>query len=101
MLAPPVGAPAQKTHLIVSAPKKIKWVPAPPSVPLGAQVAVLYGDPGIEDGLFSFRIKFPSGSVIPPHRHSQSEIATVISGTFCLIDQRPLANLHLARGGLE
>jgi quercetin dioxygenase-like cupin family protein len=76
------GAPAQDAHKIVSA-QEIKWVPAPPSVPPGAQVAVLYGDLS-KEGMFSFRIKFPSGYVVPPHRHPQPEIATVIFGTFRL-----------------
>jgi len=76
------GAPAQDAHKIVSA-QAIKWVPAPPSVPPGAQVAVLYGDPS-KEGMFSFRIKFPSGYVVPPQRHPQPEIATVISDTFRL-----------------
>jgi len=83
MLALPIRAPAQQAHLIVAAPEEIEWVPAPPSVPPGAQVAVLFGDPS-KEGLFSFRIKFPSGYVVPPHRHPQPEIVTVISGTFCL-----------------
>jgi len=39
-------------------------------------VAILYGDPS-KEGMFSFRIKFPSGYVVPPHRHPQPEIATV------------------------
>jgi len=81
LLAAP-GASAQDAHKIVSA-QEIKWVPAPPSVPPGAQVAVLYGDPS-KEGMFSFRIKFPSGYVVPPHRHPQPEIVTVISGTFRL-----------------
>jgi len=76
------GALAQDAHKIVSV-QEIKWVPAPPSVPPGAQVAVLYGDPN-KAGMFSFRIKFPSGYIVPPHRHPQPEIATVISGTFRL-----------------
>ena len=69
------GAPAHEVHKIVPA-QEIKWVPAPPSVPPEAQVAILYGDPS-KEGMFSFRIKFPSGYVVPPHRHPQPEIATV------------------------
>ena len=42
---------------------EIKWMPVPPSVPPGAQVAMLHGDPS-KEGLFSFRLKFPSGYVI-------------------------------------
>lgn len=61
----------------------IKWVPAPASIPPGAQAAVLYGDP-TKDGLFVLRLKLPKGYRIPPHSHSGNEIVTVISGTFQL-----------------
>ena len=50
-------AQAADEHTIVTAPD-IKWGPAPPSVPPGAQVAVLYGDPA-KDGLFAMRLKLP------------------------------------------
>jgi quercetin dioxygenase-like cupin family protein len=58
----------------------IKWGPAPPSVPPGAQAAVLYGDPS-KDGMFAFRLKTPKDYHIPPHTHPKPEIVTVISGT--------------------
>jgi quercetin dioxygenase-like cupin family protein len=58
----------------------IKWGPAPPSVPPGAQAAVLYGDPG-KDGMFAFRLKMPKDYHIPPHTHPKPEIVTVLSGT--------------------
>jgi quercetin dioxygenase-like cupin family protein len=58
----------------------IKWGPAPPSVPAGAQAAVLYGDPG-KEGMFAFRLKLPKGYHIPPHTHPKPEIVTVLSGT--------------------
>src|SRR5262245_15348942 len=81
-LAAPAGALAQDAHKIVSV-QGIEWEPAPPSIPRGVQRAVLYGDPS-QAGLFSLRLKFPPGYVIPPHTHPQPEIATVISGTFHL-----------------
>jgi quercetin dioxygenase-like cupin family protein len=62
------------------APQDIKWGPAPPSVPPGAQAAVLYGDPG-KEGMFAFRLKMPKGYHIAPHTHPQPEIVTVLSGT--------------------
>src|SRR5262245_50323927 len=46
-------------HKVIS-PQDIKWGPAPPSLPAGAQAAVLYGDPG-KEGLFAFRLKVPQG----------------------------------------
>ena len=61
-------------------PQDIKWAPGPPSIPPGAQVAVLYGDPG-KDGLFAMRLKVPKGYRIAPHSHPKPEIVTVVSGT--------------------
>lgn len=77
-------ASAQGTdgHKMLS-PQEIKWAPGPPSIPPGAEVAVLYGDPG-KDGLFAMRLKFPKGYKIAPHTHPMPEVLTVISGTFRL-----------------
>src|SRR5262245_57568899 len=61
-------------------PQNIKWVPAPPSSPSGALVALLYGDPA-KEGLFVLRMKVPKDYYIPPHKHPKPEIVTVISGT--------------------
>jgi len=66
-------------HTIVSA-EEVKWGPAPPSLPAGAQAAVLFGDP-TKDGLFVMRLKLPNGYHIPPHTHPKPEIVTVVSGT--------------------
>lgn len=73
-----VGQEAGEHKLI--APQDIKWGPSPPSVPPGAQAAVLYGDPG-KEGLFAFRLKVPKGYQIAPHTHPKPEIVTVVSGT--------------------
>jgi quercetin dioxygenase-like cupin family protein len=64
----------------VLAPNDVKWAAGPPSIPKGAQAAVLYGDPS-KDGLFALRLKFPAGYHIPPHTHPKPEIVTVLSGT--------------------
>ena len=61
-------------------PQDIKWGPAPPSFPPGAQVAVLYGDPG-KEGMFAIRMKVPKDYYVPPHTHPNPEIFTVVSGT--------------------
>ena len=60
----------------------IKWGPAPPSLPPGAQAAALLGSPA-KEGPFVLRLKFPAGFVVPPHRHSKDEFVTVISGRVC------------------
>ncbi len=79
---PVCTAQAADEHTIVTA-QDIKWGPAPPSVPSGAQAAVLYGDPG-KDGMFALRLKLPKGYRIGPHTHPKPEVVTVISGTFRL-----------------
>lgn len=74
------AAPAMDdAHKLVTA-QEIKWSPGPSSISPGAQVAVLYGNPG-KDGLFAMRLKVPKGYRIAPHTHPRPEIVTVISGT--------------------
>ena len=75
---------AQSTdgHTMLSA-QEIKWAAAPPSIPPGAEAAVLYGDPS-KDGMLPMRLKFPKGYKIAPHTHPKPEVLTVISGTFRL-----------------
>lgn len=59
----------------------VKWIDGPPSLPKGASIAVLEGDP-TKEGPFVFRVKVPDGYRIPPHTHPKTERVTVISGTF-------------------
>ena len=42
----------------------LKWGPAPPTLPKGAEIAVLSGDP-FKDGVFVIRLKMPSGYKFP------------------------------------
>ena len=68
---------------------KIKWVAGPPSLPKGASIAVLEGDP-TKEGPFVFRVKVPDGYRIPLHTHPKTERVTVISGTFHIqMDDKP------------
>lgn len=75
-------APAAPAH-IGTLPAEMKWGPAPPALPPGAQVAVLLGDPATE-GTFVIRIKFPAGYRVAPHWHPVDEHVTVLSGTLQL-----------------
>jgi len=61
-------------------PQEIPWGTGPASLPAGAQIAVLHGDPQ-QSGMFVLRVKLPKGYKIAPHMHKQSEILTVISGS--------------------
>jgi quercetin dioxygenase-like cupin family protein len=62
---------------------EMKWGPAPPVLPAGAQMVVLAGDPG-SNGLIALRLKLPPNYVIPPHWHPTDEHVTVISGSLAL-----------------
>jgi quercetin dioxygenase-like cupin family protein len=73
---------AEQHHTVVLA-DAIKWGPAPPSLPPGAQAAALLGSPA-KEGPFVLRLKFPAGFTVPPHRHSKDEFVTVISGGFAV-----------------
>jgi quercetin dioxygenase-like cupin family protein len=73
-------------HIVVT-PADLKWADAPPSLPAGAKMAVLEGDPG-KKGPFTVRLQAPAGYKIAPHTHPTAERVTVISGTF-----------HLGTGG--
>ena len=70
---------AASKHVMVS-PDQLKWGPAPPALPSGAEVAVIEGDPG-KPGLFTLRIKMPDGYSVPPHSHPTDERVTIISGS--------------------
>jgi hypothetical protein len=62
-------------------PDQVKYGPAPPSLPPGAQLAVLEGDPMASSGDYTVRVKMPDGYRIAPHTHPSRENVTVLSGT--------------------
>ena len=59
----------------------LKWGPAPPVLPKGAEITVLSGDP-FKDGPYVLRLKMPNGYKVPAHNHPTTEYLTVISGDF-------------------
>lgn len=77
-MAPKAEPPAAKHKMVPG--DDIKWGPAPPSLPPGAQAAVLDGDPS-QPGLFAIRLKFPAGYSVAPHWHPTDEHVTVLSGS--------------------
>ena len=60
---------------------ELKWLDSPPSLPPGAKLAVIEGDPQ-QPGLFTMRLKLPANYKVPPHWHPADEHVTVISGSF-------------------
>src|SRR6476661_5074357 len=83
--AKPAAKPAAAApkHVMVAAPD-VKWGPGPPSLPPGAQMAVLDGDPAVAGKPFVIRAKMPDGYRVPPHWHPTDENVTVIKGTFLM-----------------
>ena len=85
---------AAEPHHTVVAGDAVKWGPAPPSLPPGAQAAVLLGSPA-KEGPFVLRLKFPAGFTVPPHRHSKDELVTVIAGRFVIASGEKLDRASL------
>jgi quercetin dioxygenase-like cupin family protein len=61
-------------------PEDIDWKPFP-AFPPSVRLAVVVGRPS-EPGLYTIRVKVPSGVKLMPHRHPEDRVYTVISGVF-------------------
>lgn len=66
-------------HVMVAA-GALKWGDAPPSLPAGAKMAVVSGDPSKPEP-FTIRAQMPAGYRIAAHWHPTDEHVTVLSGT--------------------
>ena len=75
--APP---PDTGIHTMVR-PGDLTWEAGPPSLPPGAKMALLEGNPK-DAGPFTLRLQLPAGYRVPPHWHPVIEHVTVISGVF-------------------
>jgi hypothetical protein len=73
---------ADEDHVVVT-PENIQWQDGPASLPKGAKMVVLEGDPS-KDGPFVIRLKLPDGFKIMPHTHPKDERVTVLVGTLYL-----------------
>jgi Domain of unknown function (DUF4437) len=71
--------PHMEREHVVFLPDDIKWIDGPASLPPGAKMAVLEGDP-TKEGAFVLRVKMPDGFKIMPHTHPKDERVTVLSG---------------------
>ena len=72
----------QESHAdLIAGPSGVKWGPAPPTLPKGAQLAVLSGDPS-KSGQYVIRLKMPANYQIPAHHHPTTENLTILSGSF-------------------
>lgn len=99
--AAPAAKPAMAKPVAMS-PSDIKWGPAPATLPAGAQMAVLDGDPSKAGAPFVIRAKFPDGYRVAPHWHPTDENVAIMSGTFLVgmgdkFDEKSMTTL--AAGG--
>ncbi|MGQ0506430.1 MAG: cupin domain-containing protein [Myxococcaceae bacterium] len=69
---------------MMAMPKDLKWGDGPPGLPAGAKLAVLQGDPGQPNQVFTIRLKMPANFKISAHWHSADELVTVISGNLMI-----------------
>jgi len=61
-------------------PEAIDWKPFP-AFPPSVRLAVVVGNPA-EPGPYTIRVRAPHGVKLPPHRHPEDRVYTVISGVF-------------------
>jgi quercetin dioxygenase-like cupin family protein len=78
-----VSGSAQDASALVY-PDSIVWGPAPPKLPPGARIAVVFGDRTKPGELYVFRAKLPDGYSVPPHTHPMDEHVTVLQGMMTL-----------------
>jgi len=68
------------SNFVTADPENIKWAPNK-STPYGMQMVLLFGNPS-QPGPYIFRAKMPSGYKLPPHRHPDERIVTVLKGIY-------------------
>ncbi len=67
-------------NFVTADPENIKWAKNK-STPYGMMIVMLYGDPS-QPGPYIFRAKMASGYKLPPHRHPDERIVTILKGTY-------------------
>lgn len=72
--------PAVYSAPVIVPAASVKWMDVPPSLPKGAKLAIISGDPGKAEP-FTIRLQLPDGYKIAPHTHPTDEHVTVLSGT--------------------
>ena len=65
-------------------PTQVQWQAGPASLPPGAQIAVLDGDPSQAGAFYTIGLKMPDGYRVPPHWHPMDASVTVVQGSFIM-----------------
>ena len=84
----------------VQAKPNLKWGDAPPSLPAGAKMAVVSGNPAAK-GMFTIQLKMPADYAVPPHSHPNSEVVKVVSGElhYAMADKMEMAKAKTLKEG--
>ena len=61
--------------------EEVKWY-ASPLLPPEVRMATIVGDPKTPGAPYVTRVHVPAGSKIPPHKHPEDRIYTVMAGVF-------------------
>ena len=61
-------------------PDDIEWTTFA-AYPPGVRLAIMVGDPA-ERGSYTIRVRVPAGVKLPPHKHPEDRVYTVMSGVF-------------------
>ncbi len=77
-LAVPLTAAASGPTIVTAT--TAKWHPGTGAFK-GTQMATIVGDPSKPGAYYSYLIKMPDGTRVPPHFHGMTENVNVISGT--------------------
>lgn len=75
----PVAAGSLPAGFAVVTAKQLRWQDMPDA--LGAQIAVVEGDPD-KPGIYVIRVRFPPHVMDMPHFHSRDRHVTVLEGTW-------------------
>jgi quercetin dioxygenase-like cupin family protein len=77
VIATPVAVAASSPVIVTVT--TAKWHPGTGPFK-GTQIATIVGDPSKAGGYYSYLIKMPDGTRVPPHFHAMTENVNVISG---------------------
>jgi quercetin dioxygenase-like cupin family protein len=81
LTAPAIAQAPHGSAMTAAHAAELDWRDGPASLPPGARIVVLAGNPA-EEGPLTFRLQLPPNYRVPPHLHPAIEHLTILSGTF-------------------
>src|SRR5882672_266690 len=88
LMVAPCFAQTPKEHKdlghVMLTPSQVQWQTGPASLPSGAQIAVLDGDPSQAGMSYTIGLKMPDGYRVPPHWHPMDASVNVVQGSFIM-----------------